>query len=75
MSNISFENVLQFKYLWTTVTNINSNQEKIKRRFNSGSPFYHSEKNLFSSRQLSKKVKIRMYKSMIFPVLLYGCET
>jgi hypothetical protein len=30
---------------------------------------------LFSSRQLSKNVKIRVYKTMILPVVLYGCGT
>jgi hypothetical protein len=28
-----------------------------------------------SSRLLSKIVKIRIYKTMILPVVLYGCET
>jgi hypothetical protein len=28
-----------------------------------------------SSRQLSKNVKIRIYKTVILPVVLYGCET
>jgi hypothetical protein len=28
-----------------------------------------------SSRLLSKNVKIRIYKTIILPVLLYGCET
>jgi hypothetical protein len=31
--------------------------------------------NLLSSRLLSKNVKIRTYKTIIFPVVLYGCET
>jgi hypothetical protein len=32
-------------------------------------------KNLLSSRLLSKNLKIRIYKSIILPVVLYGCET
>jgi hypothetical protein len=28
-----------------------------------------------SSRLLSKNLKIRIYKTLIFPVVLYGCET
>ena len=30
--------------------------------------------NLLSSRLLSKNLKIRMYKTIILPVVLYGCE-
>jgi hypothetical protein len=32
-------------------------------------------KNVLSSRLLSKNIKIRIYKTIIFPVVLYGCET
>jgi hypothetical protein len=31
--------------------------------------------NLLSSRLLSKNVKVRIYKIIILPVVLYGCET
>jgi hypothetical protein len=31
--------------------------------------------NLLSSRLLSKNTKIRVYRSIILPVVLYGCET
>jgi len=30
--------------------------------------------NLLSSRLLSKNVKIKIYRNIIFPVVLYGCE-
>jgi hypothetical protein len=30
---------------------------------------------VLSSRLLSKNLKIRIYKSIILPVVLYGCET
>jgi hypothetical protein len=36
---------------------------------------YHSVQNLSSSRLLSKNIKIRIYKAMILPLVLYGHET
>jgi hypothetical protein len=36
---------------------------------------YHSVRNLLSSRLLSKNLKIRIYKTIILPTVLYGCET
>jgi hypothetical protein len=35
----------------------------------------HGNTNLLSSRLLSKNLKIRIYKTIILPVVLYGCET
>jgi hypothetical protein len=75
IANRSLENVSQFKYLGTTVTNQNLMQEEINRRLNSGNACYHSVQNLLSSRLLSKNLKIRIYKTIILPVVLYGCET
>ena len=35
---------------------------------------YHSVQNLLSTRLLSKNVKIKIYRTIILPVVLYGCE-
>jgi hypothetical protein len=70
----SFENVSQFKYVGTTIRNQYLIQEEIKRRLNSGIACYHSVQNLLSSSLLSKNVKARIYKTIILPVVLYGCE-
>jgi len=73
--NSSIERVEDFKYLGTTLTNQNSIQEEIKRRLKSGNACYYSVQNLLSSRLLSKNLKIKMYRTIILPVVLYGCET
>jgi hypothetical protein len=65
----------QFKYLGTTVTNQNLIQEEIKKRLNSGNACYHLVQSLLSSCLLSKNLKIIIYKTIILPVVLYGCET
>jgi len=42
---------------------------------NSGNVCYHSVQNLLSSSLLLKNLKIKMYRTIILPVVLYGCET
>ena len=72
--NSSFERVEEFKHLGTTFTNQNSIQEEIKFRLKSGNACYHSMQNLLSS-SLSKNLKVRIHRTIIFPGILYGCET
>jgi hypothetical protein len=67
--------VSQSRYLGTTVTNQNVIQEEIMRILNLGNACYHSVQNILSFRLLSKNIKIRICKTIIFPAVLYGCET
>ena len=75
IDNTTFERVEEFKYLGTTLTNQNSIAKEIKSRLRSGNACYHSVQNLLSSRLLSKNLKIKIYRTVIMPVVLYGCET
>jgi len=67
--NSTFGRVDEFKYLGTTLTNQNCTAEEIKSRLNSGNACYHSLQKLLSSRLLSKNLKIKIYRTIILPVL------
>ncbi|KAJ4451994.1 hypothetical protein ANN_03478 [Periplaneta americana] len=75
IGDLSSEGVEKFKYLGATVTNINDTREEIKRRINMGNACYYSVEKLLSSSLLSKNLKVRIYKTVILPVVLYDCET
>jgi hypothetical protein len=49
--------------------------EEIKSRLNSRNACYHSVQSLLSSCLLSRNIKVKIYKTIILPVVLYGCET
>jgi hypothetical protein len=61
--------------LGTTLTDQNCIHEEINSRVNSGNACYHSVQSLLSSRLLSRNVKVKIYKTIILPTVLYGCET
>ncbi|PSN53198.1 hypothetical protein C0J52_04506 [Blattella germanica] len=48
-------------------------QKEIKHRLNSGNACYYALERLLSSQLLSKNIKLKIYKTVILPVILYGC--
>ena len=74
IDNSSIERVEEFKYLGTTLTDQNSIQEEIKSRFKLGNACYYSVQNILSSRLLSKNLKIKIYRTIILPVVYMGVK-
>ena len=65
----------EFEYLGTNSTNQNSIQKEIKRRLKSGNACYHSVQSILSSSLLPKNLKIKIYRTIILPFVVCGCET
>jgi hypothetical protein len=63
------------RYLGTTLTDQNRVHREINSRLNSGNACYHSVQSLLSSRLLSSNLKVKIDKSIILPIVLFGCET
>ena len=73
--NRSFDMLEEFKYLGTNSTNQNSIQQEIKSRLKSGNASYHLVQNILSFSLLIKNLKIKIFRTIILSVVLYGRET
>ena len=73
--NSSFDGVEEFKYLRKLYQIIMFIQEEFKIRLQSGNACYNSVQNFLSSSLPLKIKKIKIYRTIILPVVLYGCET
>ena len=57
------------------ITNQNSIQEEVKSILKSENICCHSVQNLLSSSLLFNNTKIKIYRTIILLIVLYGCET
>jgi hypothetical protein len=69
------EVVTRFKYLGTVINDTNDETEEIRARILAANKAYSSVQTTFRSKQINRNNKIRLYKTLIKPVLCYGSVT
>ncbi|KAI5646743.1 hypothetical protein NE865_00998 [Phthorimaea operculella] len=70
-----YKGVAKFKYLGCTVTDMNTREEEIDIRIQNALRCSAALHKVLVSKLLSRRTKIRIYKTVIRPILMYGCET
>jgi len=73
VGGFTFERVSNFKYLGVDVNQQANSHEEIKRRITAGNKSYFALVPVFKSRLISKNTKIRLYKVLIRPIVIYAC--
>ena len=68
IEGMKIEEVSKTRYLGTTVTKDNLIEEEIKERIAAGNRAYFANQKIFQSKLISKKTKMKLYKTLIRPV-------
>lgn len=69
------EEVLKFVYLGGTLTQKGGSEEDIRSRLGKARAAFSKLRNIWKSSQLKLNTKLKIFKSNVVAVLLYGCET
>jgi hypothetical protein len=69
------EQVQSYKYTGSTVNSNNSIEEQIQHRITLGNKAYYANQFFFKSRLVSKESKLKLYWSIIRPIVIYAYET
>lgn len=75
MGEYNFERVATFKYLGATIAQDNNMIEEIKVRIQSGNKCLYALKSVLASKNISRRTKITIYKTVIRPTVMYASET
>jgi hypothetical protein len=67
--------VNQYKYLGCIINDTNAIEEEVKGRIALGTKAYYANQKFFKSRLLTKSSKLKLYGSVIRPVVTYAFET
>lgn len=69
-----FKGVTQFTYLGELINNEAKTSTAIKERLQKGNRAYFANVKLLKSKLITRKTKMKIYKTLIRPVITYGCE-
>ena len=69
------ETVSDFIFLGSKITADGDCSHEIKRRLLLGRKVMTNLDSIFKSRYITLPTKVRLVKAMVFPVVMYGCES
>ena len=69
------ETVTHFIFLGSKITADDNCSHKIKRRLLLGRKVMTNLDSIFKSRDITLLTKVHLVKAMVFPVVMYGCES
>ena len=69
------ETVSDFIFLGSKITTDGDCSHEIKRRLLLGRKIMTNLDIIFKSREITLTTKVRVVKAMVFPVVMYGCES
>ena len=69
------ETVSDFIFLGSKITTDGDCSHEIKRCLLLGSKVMINLDSIFKSRDITLPTKVRLVKAMVFPVVMYGCES
>ena len=71
----ALETVTDFVFLGSKITADGDCSHEIKRRLVLGRKVMINLDSIFKSRDISLPTKVCLVKAMVFPVVMYGCES
>ena len=69
------EIVSDFIFLGSKITADGDSSHEIKRRLLFGRKVVTNLDSILKSRDITRPTKVRLVKAMVFPVVMYGCES
>ena len=72
---IDGETVSDFIFLGSKITADGNCSHEIKRRLLLGRKVMTNLDSIFKSRDITLPTKVRLVKAVVFPVVMYGCES
>ena len=71
----TMETVADFIFLGSKITADGDCSNEIKRRLLLGRKFMTNLDSILKSRDITLPTKVHLVKAMVFPVVMYGCES
>ena len=75
IDGVTVETVTDFIFLGSTITADGDCSHEIKRQLFLGRKVMTNLDSIFKSRDITLPTNVHLVKAMLFPVVMYGCES